>query len=143
MKTPLVLRSLITPLMLLCGATVAQAQACIPVEVQNVRAGEGRLMIAGYDSAEAYAARQVSIAVQLRAEGETMSLQVCGLRGPVVALSAFQDLNGNGKLDTNAMGIPAEPWGASGKPPAFSAPTWDTTQVTLEAGKPVVVKLAK
>lgn len=142
MNKPLILRSMITKL-LLCGATVVQAQTCIPVEVQNVRAGEGRLMIAGYDSAEAFAAKQVSTAVQLRAEGETMSLQVCGLRGPVVALSAFQDLNSNGKLDTNALGIPSEPWGASGKPPAFSAPSWETTRVTLEAGQPVIVKLAK
>jgi hypothetical protein len=41
-------------------------------------------------------------------------------------------------------GVPPrlEPWGASGKPSAFGAPTWETTQVPVD-GKPVVVKLAK
>lgn len=135
------LRSMLAKSLLL-ATTVAQAQACIPVEVHNLRVGEGRLMLAGYDSAEAYAGKQPATAVQLRPDAEVLSLQVCGLRGTVVALQAYQDLNANGKLDTNVLGIPAEPFGGSGKPPAFSAPTWDTLQVSVD-GKPIVVKLSK
>jgi uncharacterized protein (DUF2141 family) len=127
---------------LLFAATVAQAQTCTPVEVHNVRAGEGRLMLVGYDSATDFSSKTLSAAVQLRADAELLSLQICGLKGPVVALSAFQDLNSNGKLDTNAMGMPGEPWGASGKPSNFGPPTWEATQVPLD-GKPIVIKLSK
>ncbi len=59
-----------------------------------------------------------------------------------MALTLYQDLNGNGKLDANAMGVPSEPWGASGKPVAMTAPTWDSTVVPLD-GTTVVVKLSK
>lgn len=141
MKYAFVLRSMIGK-SLLFAATLAQAQTCIPVEVHNVRAGEGRLMLVGYDSAADFSSKTMSAAVQLRAEAELMSFQVCGLKGAAVALSAFQDLNSNGKLDTNAMGMPSEPWGASGKPSNFGPPTWDATQVPLD-GKPIVIKLSK
>ena len=41
------------------------------------------------------------------------------------ALSCFHDLNGNGKLDTNWMGIPNEPYGFSNNArPQFRAPKW-------------------
>jgi hypothetical protein len=38
--------------------------------------------------------------------------------------------------------MPIEPWGTSGKPSAFSAPTWGTAQVALD-GKPIVITLTK
>ena len=71
-----------------------------------------------------------------------MSFPLCGLSGASVALTLFQDLNGNGKLDANVLGMPTEPWGASGKPVAMSAPTWETTVVPLD-GTTIVVKLSK
>ncbi|MEY3193938.1 MAG: hypothetical protein RIQ78_34 [Bacteroidota bacterium] len=41
------------------------------------------------------------------------------------AISCFHDLNGNGKLDTNLVGIPTEPYGFSNNArPKFRAPTW-------------------
>ncbi len=71
-----------------------------------------------------------------------MTFPLCGLSGGSVSLNLFQDLNGNGKLDANVLGVPIEPWGASGKPAAMSAPTWDTTVVPLD-GSTIVVKLSK
>ena len=71
----------------------------------------------------------------------TMTFPLCGLTGGRCA-DAVQDLNGNGKLDANVLGIPTEPWGASGKPAAMSAPTWETTVVALD-GTTIVVKLSK
>jgi uncharacterized protein (DUF2141 family) len=59
------------------------------------------------------------------------------------AAVAFQDLNGNGKLDKNFLGIPKEPFGfsnharASGGPPKFAAASVGlspngTTAITLK-----------
>jgi uncharacterized protein (DUF2141 family) len=119
----------------------AATSACTPVEVHNVRPDQGSLMVRAFDAAADY--NKAAVATMLvRADGEVVSFQLCGLRTGTVALSLFQDINGNGTLDRNAFGIPSEPWGASGKPSAFSAPTWETTQVPVD-GKPVVVRLAK
>lgn len=133
-------RRLLAP-SLLALAAAAQAQTCAPVEVHHVRSGEGRLMLVAYD-AEADFRQRPATAVQLRADAPTLQFQVCGLRGEAVALSVYQDLNGNGQLDTNALGMPGEPWGSSGTPPGFGPPSWATAQVPLD-GRPIVVKLSK
>ena len=114
------------------------AQACVRVEVQNVRPQQGMLMVAAYAEAENYNKKPLAM-MSLRPDGETVQLQVCGATGPAIALSLFQDLNGNQKLDTNLLGIPSEPWGASGKPSGLEAPRWETTQVPVADGAGVVV----
>jgi uncharacterized protein (DUF2141 family) len=125
------------------GAHAAEP-ACIQVEVQNLRPQEGVLMVAAYTDAAGYKARKWATSLQVRAGASTtQSVQLCGLSGESVALSMYQDLNGNGKLDTSILGMPTEPWGASGKPSAMSAPTWETTQVPLAAGATIVVKLSQ
>jgi uncharacterized protein (DUF2141 family) len=139
-------RLLIAACFALTGAAQAQTQAaaptgCTPVEVHNVRPGEGSLMVRAFDAAADYG-KAPAASLQVKADAEVVSFQLCGLRSGTVAISLFQDLNGNGTLDRNAFGIPSEPWGASGSPSAFSAPTWEATQVPVD-GKPVVVKLAK
>ena len=126
---------------LLSSITVARAQDCAQVEVRNLRPEQGMLMLAAYTDATSF---RKTAAAELRvpATAETMTLQVCGLGGNAVAFTLFQDLNGNAKLDRNPFGIPTEPWGASGKTSAMSAPTWESTQVPLD-GSTIVVKLSQ
>ena len=133
--------SLFAAATLVATPALAQSAGCAQIEVQNVRPEQGMLMVAAYADAASYNKEPVA-ALQMKAQGATMALTLCGLSGNAVALRLFQDLNGNGKLDANLFGIPSEPWGASGKPPAMSAPTWDTTSVPLD-GSTIVVKLSK
>ncbi len=123
----------------------AIADTCIPVEVQNLRPEKGTLMVAAYAHADDFQKKPLS-ALQTRAGAATMNVSLClpgaGPAITTVALTLYQDLNDNGKLNTNLLGIPSEPWGASGKPPGFGAPTWDTARVPLD-GKAIVVKLSK
>ena len=124
------------------GSSAMAAGACIEVEVQNVRPEQGMLMVAAYDDAASFSKTPV-VATQMRAGvGTTMRFPLCGFAGPSVALTLYQDLNGNGKLDSNAFGVPTEPWGASGRPVAMSAPSWETTVVPVD-GKVVTVVLSK
>jgi len=124
-------------------ATGARAQGCAQIEVHNVRAEQGMVLVAAYTDAADFTDRKPASAIQQRATAApTMNVSVCGLAGASVALLLYQDLNGNGKLDTNAFGVPGEPWGASGKPSGFGPPTWEATQVPLD-GKPIVVQLSK
>ncbi len=116
--------------------------ACIDVELRNVRPGQGMLMVAAYDSEAGFAAQQAATALQVRAAATTMRVAVCGVAAPQLALTVFQDLNGNGKLDRNAFSMPTEPWGASGKPAPMSPPTWQRTQVTPTATVPLVIELS-
>jgi uncharacterized protein (DUF2141 family) len=119
----------------------ARAAGCAAVEVHNLQPGKGRLMVAGYRDADSF--RKIAeVQMMLEVDAETMQLQVCGLRGDAVALTLFQDLNGNGLLDANPFGIPIEPWGASGRTPPMAAPTWDSARVPLD-GSAIVIRLTK
>jgi uncharacterized protein (DUF2141 family) len=139
-----VMKSLLTALMFTAISAAASAQTCAPVEVRNVRPAQGTLMVAAYTS-EAEFMKKPATAMQLKPSDETLSFSLCLPAGSTsVALMMFQDINDNGKMDSNVLGIPSEPWGASGKPNNFGPPNWAAAAVAVPAdGKPVVVILSK
>jgi uncharacterized protein (DUF2141 family) len=124
--------------------TIASAQTCAPIEVRNVRPAQGTLMVVAYTS-EAEFNKKPATAVQLKTTDETLSFSMCLPTGSTnVALMMFQDINDNGKMDSNVLGIPSEPWGSSGKPSNFGPPNWAAAAVAVPAdGKPVVAILSK
>ncbi|MBC7734649.1 MAG: DUF2141 domain-containing protein [Bacteriovorax sp.] len=141
MNPGLTLRTLAPTLLLLSFGHVVQAQVCAQVEVQGLTIGQGMLMIASYADEASFRKSPVAT-LKVEPTTETLQVQVCGFTGRAAAFTIYQDLNGNGTLDTNPFGVPIEPWGASGKPSALAPPTWGTTQVPLD-GSTVVVKLIK
>jgi len=49
----------------------------------------------------------------------------------IYAIAVYQDINGNGKLDTGLFGIPKEPYGFSNNfKPVFSGPTFEKCRFT-------------
>jgi uncharacterized protein (DUF2141 family) len=126
---------------LLAPSPAAAQDGCAQVEVQNVRPKQGLLMVAAFASADTYRKKPLS---QLRLEAgdsATMRFQVCGLgASSEVALTLFQDLDSDGRMGTNLVGIPSEPWGSSGSPGSFG-PSWDTGRVKLD-GTLIVVKMS-
>lgn len=133
------MKSLLIPA-LLAAAAGAQAQNCAQVEVANVRPQQGHLMLAAYADAESYNKKPL-VSLRLPAGEATMKFQVCGLTGNEVALALFQDLDSDGKMGRNVLGIPTEPWGSSGTPSAFG-PKWETGRVALD-GKPIAVRMSQ
>lgn len=99
----------------------------LQVEFSNIRAAKGNLYVAVYDREGAFLkvdqVRSKKIAPVLQTG--TMKINLGNLPPGKYALSCFHDLNGNGKLDTNWMGIPNEPYGFSNNArPQFRAPKW-------------------
>jgi uncharacterized protein (DUF2141 family) len=116
------------------------AKTCPTLQFTGLKVGPGQLMIAAYGSAETYLKKPVWIKA-LAVDQETMNVPICDVSFTEIAVTAFQDMNGNGKLDSNPVGIPSEPYGASGTPAMFSAPTWNDTKVSLVGStSPIIVK---
>jgi len=120
--------------------TAAALPGCTTVEVHNVRPGQGFLMVAAFADAASFRGRP-AVALRVPAGEATMRFPLCGLTGDTVALTLFQDIDGDGKMGANLVGMPTEPWGSSGTPGAFG-PTWDTGKVALD-GSPIVVRLSQ
>jgi uncharacterized protein (DUF2141 family) len=124
------------------AAATAPSAGCAVLELQGVRPGQGQLMINVFGSAESFGKKPLaSLRVPAGAEA-TQRVTACGLDAATeIAVMMFQDLNGDGQMARNALGVPSEPWGSSGKPGMFG-PSWDTGRVALN-GAPVAVQLSK
>ncbi len=58
------------------------------------------------------------------------------------AISCFQDLNGDGELNRNFLGIPQEPWAASNDArPAMRAPSFDEAAFSVQPDQTVTIDL--
>ena len=102
--------------------TTQATNACPTLQFVGLKRGDGALLIAVYVSADSFFKKPVW-SKMIKVDKETMSVPVCNVESAEISVTAFQDMNGNGKLDSNPMGIPSEPFAASGKPAMFSAPT--------------------
>lgn len=117
----------------------APANGCATVTIENVRPQQGQLMVAAYGDAATYGKKPM-VALRVPAGEARMQVQLCGLSGTQVALMLYQDLDSDGKMARNLMGLPTEPWGSSGNPGMFG-PQWDTGKVALD-GSPIAVKMS-
>ncbi|NCA83736.1 MAG: DUF2141 domain-containing protein, partial [Opitutae bacterium] len=116
------------------------------VEVQvDPPPGTGAVMALLFDSADAFAdLRDPLRTLQLPAGGrETARFE--GLAAGSYAVLVFHDVNGNGELDQNFMGIPREPLGFSSRYWGKGAPVFSAAAVDVGAGEtvPVAVELKK
>jgi len=121
-------------------APAPTAAPCVEIKLFNLVEGKGTVKLAVWGSSDTYFKKPVW-AQKVKAEGAVMRVPVCGLDVQEIAVTVYQDVNDNGKMDKNPLGIPTEPYGASGTPPMFSAPTWDTTKVAWVADQTLEIRL--
>lgn len=77
------------------------------VRVSNAQAGGGTVYVAIFDSSEGLKKNKPLKTLTLEGPGGEISAEVLLPAGDYY-VSAYQDGNGNGKLDTNLLGIPKE-----------------------------------
>jgi uncharacterized protein (DUF2141 family) len=63
-----------------------------------------------------------------------------GLKDGVYAVAIVHDENGNGKLDTNFLGIPAEGVGVSTNPRVFGKPSFEQGQFSLKGNGAITIE---
>lgn len=89
-------------------------------------AAEGRIMVAVFDSAEAYQAGRPVKAAQLDAAAGETRVTFDDLPDGDYAVRAFHDLNADGRMNTNPFGMPTEPFAFSNNAVGNMGPaSWD------------------
>ncbi len=113
----------------LMTAALPVAAGELRVTVRGLPVEQGELRIALYDSASGFKAEKRFRGVILPARKGDVRADFTDLPPGRYGIAVLQDLNGNGKLDTNFIGMPTEPYGfgndAMGQmgPPGFDATT--------------------
>ena len=114
--------SRIVPLFLALATSAAFAPALVSAEtltitIADIRESEGRLMIQVANSEKGFefsedSAAPPPVAISQLAEAGEMTFEVT-LPPDIYGARVLHDLNGNGEMDSNFVGIPKEPWAFS------------------------------
>jgi uncharacterized protein (DUF2141 family) len=123
------------------GSGMAQA-ADLTVEVAGLKDAKGKVLIAVYDRADNFLKQPVRTAA-IDAQQGKVRVVIANLPSGDYALGVFQDRNGNGKLDTNPVGMPIEPYGFSNDAMgSFGPPSFEQSLMHLpEAGGLATINL--
>ena len=82
------------------------------IVVAGIKKNSGTIVISIHDSAESFRKHIPYRNVELAAAGEKAVYHI-RLKAGEYAFCVYHDVNGDGKLNTNAIGIPKEPFGFS------------------------------
>jgi uncharacterized protein (DUF2141 family) len=107
------------------------ASGGVSVVVENAIDGRGDIRVAIFNSKASFPATALrGQASPASAGGATVTFT--NLAPGEYAVSAFQDVNGNGRLDRNSFGMPTEPYGFSRNPRVRTGPPdFDSVKITV------------
>lgn len=129
MKFP-ALRLLLPGILLSAGVHAGE----LVVKVQDVSVQKGRLMMAVFDSADAWNGKAKAIAQQaLTASAASVEFSFPDLPSGTYAISVMHDENGNGSLDSNFLGMPVEGYGFSNDPRVMRKATFEEAAFAVGA----------
>ncbi|NJC27134.1 DUF2141 domain-containing protein [Neolewinella antarctica] len=115
----------------------------VTLNVTTSASGKGEICVAVFASKEDFVAkRSIMDIIRPTETGQTrLKIELPGAGHYVFA--AFQDLNGNGELDTNFLGVPTEPYGFSETPPSkWRAPDFGEIATEVPAGRGTTASIA-
>jgi uncharacterized protein (DUF2141 family) len=108
------IRNLIVVATLYVSALSAAGAADLTVTVSGIRNASGAVSAGIYDSASSFPKPEEAVVVfRIKARQGSVGLTVHGLAPGRYAVVAYHDENGNGRLDFDPTGAPAEGYGVS------------------------------
>lgn len=88
-------------------SSFGSAAADLTVRIEDVKSAQGNIMVAVYDAADSFLKRPARTA-RIAASAGAVDLLIKDLPAGDYGIALFHDANGNGKMDSNPMGIPSE-----------------------------------
>ncbi len=119
----------------------------LTVTVTNIPGAEGNMLVGLYDSAESFTERPRADSPKIAVTSvANVTATIANVKPGAYAIAVIQDLNGNGKLDRNFVGMPKEPLAFSvikvipkGKPD-FAACSFEVKAEDVAMTIPLTVK---
>ncbi len=94
---------------------------------------KGQILFALYDSEQNHMEETFKTA-EAKVENGKAKISIKNLKSGYYSFSYFHDVNSNGELDTNLVGIPKEPYGFSnGKKGKFGPPDFEDCKIKIDS----------
>jgi len=112
------------------------AEATLELTVDGISTLEGQIAIVVFADSEGYETSSNPIGrAMVEVYGNTITAHFDGLESGPCAIKLFHDVNNNGELDKNLIGMPTEPFGFSnGAVVRFGPPSFEASTFTLGEG---------
>jgi len=116
--------------------------ASVRVDVSTLRNAKGTLNCRLFAEAASFPDGDGTRTVRAAIDGMQASCVFEDLPPGIYAVAVVHDENGNGRLDRNFLGIPAEGYGVSNnRTYAMSSPKWDESKFVVAPGEPVLLRV--
>ena len=126
---------------LVVGALAAQA-ATLTVEATGAEGNAGQVYVGICN--KSFEEADCNLGQRQLAKAGPIRFAFRDLRPGRYAVAAYHDLNGNGRLDKQSFGLPAEPYGFSNDVGRFAPPSFDRALVEVaEPGTTVSIRLKR
>lgn len=134
------MKKLLVAVALMVVSATSFGQKKLTIVVDGIEEVKGSLFVGIYNSDSTFLKKTYrGVKVDITGKVEEFSLE---LPDGVYAISLFQDLNGNSKLDKGAFGIPTEKYGFSNNIEGFmGAPSFEKTKFLLNVDRVVRINV--
>jgi len=129
--------------LMFCSSVDSAPDATLKLEITNLKSSKGKLLIGIYKPGEKFTDGKPVDSKIIDVNSKGNQVASFNLEPGRYAIALYHDLNGNGVMDKNFVGIPKEPYGFSKDfRPKLSAPSFEDCAFDLPAaGKSISVKL--
>ncbi len=127
---------IMTSLSLILFTPAALMAGDLTINVSDIRNSDGALLLALHNKAKGFPGEDAAFAVQAKAADATgLTFSFANLPAGEYAVALFHDEDGNGKLDTNMVGVPLEGFGFSNNAMGqFGPPSFRKARFTMPDG---------
>lgn len=113
-----------------------EAGASLSLTVSGISRDGGYIMVGVFNSEDGWDSNSAVTGGRIEVTGDQVTIDFPGLEPGSYGLKLYHDVDGNGALDTNMMGIPTEPFAFSNNAMGrFGPASWDDAQFELAAGE--------
>ncbi|MBC8166817.1 MAG: DUF2141 domain-containing protein [Bryobacteraceae bacterium] len=127
------------------AATMLYAESLtLTVNLKGFKSDKGAVEVALFDKAAAFPKNPEKALARQRVPiaGGAATVELRNLTPGTYAVSAYHDVNNNGKMDANFIGIPKEPVGASNDAQGrMGPPSFKDAQFTLSADRAITISM--
>jgi uncharacterized protein (DUF2141 family) len=134
---------LIAALLIALFCSKARADELI-ITLEGIQTSDGKLMVMVGDAAAFDGKGPAAAQIILPARVGSVRLTTDALPAGDYAIRVMHDVNGNGELDSNLVGMPKEPWGMSNNARGnFGPPKFEDARFTLNERAEQTISVAK